>query len=55
MIQYLKSIINWFTRPNTYQTEIETYILSKRPTSVAEIEHWTRQYELNQLFKKGGL
>lgn len=53
MIQNLTKIINWFIKPYDYQTEIESYILSKQPTSVAEIDFWTRQYEFNK-FSKGG-
>lgn len=31
-----------------YQTDLERYIISKNPTSVAEIEHWTKVYDLRQ-------
>ena len=31
-----------------YGSELEQYIVSKRPQSVAEIDHWTRQFDKNQ-------
>lgn len=55
MIQYLKSIIKWFTRPDNYEAEFESYILSKKPASVAEVDYWTRQYEFNKFRNKGWL
>jgi hypothetical protein len=32
---------------STYGTEMEQYIISKQPQDVADIERYTRQYELN--------
>lgn len=32
----------------TYGSELERYIVSKGPQSVAEIDHWTRQYDREQ-------
>lgn len=55
MIQFLRSIINWFTRPYNYQADVESYILSKRPTSIAEIEFWVKQYEIKEMYKGGWL
>lgn len=38
-----------FTSTNiNHQSNLERFILSKKPTSVAEIEHWTKIYDLNQ-------
>jgi hypothetical protein len=31
-----------------YGSELEQYIVSKHPQSVAEIDHWTRQFDKNQ-------
>lgn len=28
-----------------YQSRLEQYINSKRPTNAAEVEHWQREYE----------
>jgi hypothetical protein len=35
----------------TYGSELEQYIVSKRPQSAAEIDHWTRQFDKNQTQK----
>jgi hypothetical protein len=32
----------------TYGSELERYIVSKNPGSVAEIDHWTKQFDQNQ-------
>ena len=29
----------------TYGSELEQYVVSKGPQSVAEIEHWTKQFD----------
>jgi len=36
---------------STYGSELEQYIVSKRPQSAAEIDHWTRQFDKNQTQK----
>lgn len=33
---------------SAYGSELEQYIVSKGPQSVAEIDHWTRQFDKNQ-------
>ena len=38
---------------STYGSELEQYIVSKSPQSVAEIDHWTRQFDKQQ--QKGWL
>lgn len=30
---------------STYGSELEQYIVSKSPTSAAEIDHWTKQFD----------
>lgn len=32
----------------TYGSDLEKYIVSKRPQSAAEIDHWTKQFDQNQ-------
>jgi len=48
------AILAWFTKPSTqnYQSRLDQYIESRRPTSVAEVEHLERQYSKSQ---HGGL
>jgi hypothetical protein len=40
------AILAWFTQLSTqnYQSRLDQYIESRRPTSVAEVEHLERQY-----------
>jgi len=33
-----------FDRQATYGSELEQYIVSRRPQSVEEIDHWTKQF-----------
>ena len=47
MIAYISKQLKRVEQPTTYGSELEQYIISKRPSSVAEIEHWTRQYDKN--------
>jgi hypothetical protein len=31
-----------------YSTEVDRYISSKKPQTVADVEHWEREYSRNQ-------
>jgi len=48
------NIIAWFTKlfAQNYQTQLDQYIESRRPTSVAEVEYLERQYSN---INRGGL
>ena len=48
------TILAWFTQlfAQNYQSRLEHYIESHRPTSVAEVEHLERQY---YKMNRGGL
>jgi hypothetical protein len=48
------AILAWFTQLSTknYQSRLDQYIESRRPTSVAEVEHLERQYSK---MNRGGL
>lgn len=52
MFEFIKSIFKRI-KPTTYGSALEAYIVSKNPTSTAEVEHWARQYD--QLVTKGAL
>lgn len=47
MTKLLESITSWFSRSNQ-QTQLEHYIVSKNPTTPAEVDYWARRYEANQ-------
>ena len=40
-----------FTPKLAYQSDLEKFIVSKNPQSVAEVEHWTRLYDRKMLSK----
>jgi hypothetical protein len=48
------AILAWFTQlfAQNYQTQLDQYIESHRPTSVAEVEYLERQYSK---MNRGGL
>lgn len=48
IIAYIANQLKRVEQPTTYGSELEQYIVSKNPTSAAEIDHWTRQYDRNQ-------
>ena len=39
-----KKLIEWLN-PNQQQSSLENFIISKNPTSVAEVEYWTKWYD----------
>lgn len=52
MLQTLKKRIQkMFTcadQPNTYGSALEAYIVSKRPTSAADVEYYTQEFDRKQ-------
>ena len=46
-----KHLFKWLT-PNN-QSQLELYIISKKPTNAAEVEYWTREYENKNTFVWG--
>jgi hypothetical protein len=46
MLSLLERLAEMFPK-QAYQSRLEQYINSKRPTNAAEVEFWTRQYETN--------
>lgn len=49
----IKSVNTIFTKFMNPTSELENYIRSKNPKSVAEIEHYTKQYTIYE-FKRNG-
>ena len=44
MLSLLERLAEMFPKQH-YQTRLEQYIISKRPTNAAEVEHWQREYD----------
>ena len=45
IIAYIARQFKQVEKPVTYGSELERYIVSKNPQSVAEIDHWTKQFD----------
>jgi hypothetical protein len=54
-IQEFFKDITRFDRCKTAQSEIDRYIASKCPQTVADIEYWTREYDRSTQSKGAGL
>jgi hypothetical protein len=44
MLALMERLADMFPKAG-YQSRLEQYINSKRPTNAAEVEHWQREYE----------
>ena len=44
MLSLLERLAEMFPKQH-YQTRLEQYITSKRPTNAAEVEYWAREYD----------
>ena len=44
MLSLLERLAEMFPKQH-YQTRLEQYINSKRPTNAAEVEYWQREYD----------
>jgi hypothetical protein len=38
----IKALLKFFSQK--HQSELESFITSKRPQNAADVEHWTRRY-----------
>lgn len=45
MIAYIQKMFDSADKSQTYGSELERYVASKGPQSVAELEHWTKQFD----------
>ncbi len=48
IIAYIHKMFAQFQKPQSYGNELEIYISSKNPTTVAEVEHWTKEFDKRQ-------
>jgi len=42
MQRIIKFLTSFFNAPNN---ELEQFIMSKRPTSISEVEHWSKVFQ----------
>jgi hypothetical protein len=47
MLSFLERLAEMFPKQN-YQSRLEEYINSKRPTNAAEVEHWAREFDYSR-------
>lgn len=45
MLKKLKELLQRVVRTNKYQSDIEKFIISRNPSSVAEVEYWARVFD----------
>ncbi len=46
MLTQIKAILQkMFASSCEYQSDLERFIISKQPSSTAELEHWTREFD----------
>jgi hypothetical protein len=48
MLTQIEKLLQRVFTNTSYQSDLERFIVSKQPTSVAEIEHWTKVFDLRQ-------
>jgi hypothetical protein len=48
MLTQIKELLQRVFGSTSYQSDLERFIISKHPTSVAEIEHWSKVFDLRQ-------
>jgi hypothetical protein len=49
-----KQILDWLLQ-SSQQSGLEAYIISKHPTSPAEVDYWTKEYDRNNYVWGRGL
>jgi len=52
---YFNSLINNFSRPQTYGSALEEYIISHSPQSACDVDRLVRQFNLEQERNTGRL
>ncbi len=45
MFKKLKSLFDEFSSPTTYQSRLESYLASKKPKSIVELEYWAKEFD----------
>lgn len=45
---YFTKMFDSFQQPQTYQSELERYIVSKNPQTTHDVDYWTKQYDKKQ-------
>jgi len=45
LINHAKSMFNSFSKPQTYGSALEAYIVSNQPQNAGDIDRLTREYE----------
>ena len=52
---YFHNLFNKFSRPQTYGSALEEYIVSRSPQNTGDIDRLTHQYQLSQEKNTGRL
>lgn len=54
MLRILERLAEMFPKQH-YQSRLEQFIISKRPTNAAEVDYWAREYESEAQYWGRGL
>jgi len=53
MLAILINLFDRFIKPSTYSYELDNFVLSKKPTSVVEMEYWVKEYDRKMTRSQG--
>ena len=48
LTEYFHKMLHTFSRPQTYSSALEEYIVRNAPQTVCDVDRLTRQFDLNQ-------
>lgn len=51
LLQWIKNLF----KERSYQDSLDYFIASKQPKSTAEVEYWTRYYDIRQTLRNSSL
>ena len=51
VIALVKKIYDYFFAPMPYVSDLEKFIISKKPTNTVELDHWMKVWDHNQRVK----
>lgn len=53
IIAFIQKMITPSKEPNTYGSELEAFIVSKRPTNAAEVDYWVQEFDRRMANRTG--
>lgn len=53
IITYIQKMFTSSDSPNTYGSELEAFIVSKKPTNAAEVDYWVQEFDRRKAQRSG--